>query len=294
MKKIMGKIDASKRSLQQLEQEIQTLLSPVSTNPFPPPRSRRSRGPTAQGNRAPVLAVISLDCDDDPTPSQPIFQSQYRRVTRRSGANEAGTQSNTISLDSDDESGDGAVELEPSFSAANSSFETENYEMRIKIKWGRGIETFVHRRYQKFEDIFNQLAAKESADRACIFLNLDDRIVYASDTPDSIDYKPHQFIAGRILKTKAPILPTAHGSSTGHNSNMITLKVQMEKRKQPLRLQIDKNQTMSVLVIKCAEELKCEPKDIRLYFDGELVGNNDKPEDLDLEGDEILDIRFVK
>lgn len=193
--------------------------------------------------------------------------------------------------------------------------------MRIKIKWGRGIETFVHRRYQKFEDIFNQLAAKESADRACIFLNLDDRIVYASDTPDSIDYKPHQFIgkagvrmykrmyitiilflfylfpltsAGRILKTKAPILPTAHGSSTGHNSNMITLKVQMEKRKQPLRLQIDKNQTMSVLVIKCAEELKCEPKDIRLYFDGELVGNNDKPEDLDLEGDEILDIRFVK
>ena len=66
--------------------------------------------------------------------------------------------------------------------------------MRIKIKWGRGIETFVHRRYQKFEDIFNQLAAKESADRACIFLNLDDRIVYASDTPDSIDYKPHQFI----------------------------------------------------------------------------------------------------
>uniref|UniRef100_A0A182KEA1 Ubiquitin-like domain-containing protein n=1 Tax=Anopheles christyi TaxID=43041 RepID=A0A182KEA1_9DIPT len=289
IKKIMKKIDASKCSLKQLEQSIQLLLSPISSNPFPP-QTRRTRR-SVQDNEAPVLAVISLDCDDDPTSSQPIFQSRYRRMSRRNGANGAGTQTNVISLDSDDENG-GAAPLGQS-SAANNSFESENYEMRIKVKWGRGIETFVHRRYQKFDDIIGQLAAKESADKGCIFFNLDDRIVYPSDTPDSINYKSHQFISGRILRTKALTLPASVGPSAG-NSNMISLKIQMENRKQPLRLQIEKNQTMSVLVIKCAEELKCEPKAIRLYFDGELVDNGNKPEDLDLEGDEILDIRFVK
>uniref|UniRef100_A0A4Y0BG65 Ubiquitin-like domain-containing protein n=1 Tax=Anopheles funestus TaxID=62324 RepID=A0A4Y0BG65_ANOFN len=165
--------------------------------------------------------------------------------------------------------------------------------MRIKVKWRRGIEMFEHRRFQKFGDIIDQLAKKESADSTCIFLNLDDRIVYPNDTPDSINYKSNQFISGRILRTKAPDLPTALVPPSSNN-NCITLKIQMETRKKPLRLQIDKHQTMSVLVIKCAEELKCEPKDIKMYFDGELVDNSSKPEDLDLEGEEILDIRFSK
>uniref|UniRef100_A0A182PQ83 Ubiquitin-like domain-containing protein n=1 Tax=Anopheles epiroticus TaxID=199890 RepID=A0A182PQ83_9DIPT len=231
---------------------------------------------------------ISLDCDDEPTSSQPIFQS--RRVTRSSGAIEAGPQSNVISLDSDDE----PEAVVRQSSGANASFEAENYEMRIKVKWGLGVETFIHRRYQKFADIIDQLAAKASADSECIFLNLKDRIVYPCDTPDSIDYESHQFISGRVLRNKAPTLPATHGPSSAGNSNMITLKVQLEKRKQPLRLQIDKNQTMSVLVIKCAEELKCEPKAIRLYFDGDMVDNTSKPADLELEGDEMLDCRFVK
>ncbi|XP_035911447.1 uncharacterized protein CG4449 isoform X2 [Anopheles stephensi] len=277
--KLKKKMCAVRNNLSELDRRIKSVIpSAAAVNQAPPRRSsRRSRNATA-ANQAPI--VISLDCDDDDTPIASSAYPYNRPVANRSTANDA----DTITLDSDDELSN----------RANNSFETENYEMRVKVKWGLGIETFVHRRYQKFADIIGQLAAKESADSACIFLNLDDRIVYPTDTPDSISYKPHQFISGRILKSKAPILPSAVAYSAAGNSSSITLKVQMATRKQPLRLQMEKSQTMSVLAIKCAEELKCAPKDIRLYFDGELVDNGCKPEDLDLEGDEILDIRVVQ
>uniref|UniRef100_A0A182NQ90 Ubiquitin-like domain-containing protein n=1 Tax=Anopheles dirus TaxID=7168 RepID=A0A182NQ90_9DIPT len=239
------------------------------------------------------LRMISLDCDDSLAEQATIHTSNHRPTRRsRNATNSAGIEPNIISLDSDDDSS--LIESQSQLlDRANNSFESENYEIRIKIKWGMSIETFTHRKFQKFDDIFAKLAAKESADTGCILLNLDDRIVYPSDTPDSLGYKSHQFISGRILKETVPILPKGGGSSTG-SDNSIMLKVQMEKRRKPIHLQINKSQTMSVLVIKCAEELKCEPGDIRLYFDGELVDNNCKPEDLELEGDELMDIRFVK
>ncbi|XP_052896736.1 uncharacterized protein CG4449 [Anopheles moucheti] len=251
--KVKQKIDAVRTKLTQLDQRIKNVLQPVSLDQ-PSPGSRRTRNSTRR-NQASAPVVITLDSDDD---SMPEFVGQVNNPSK-----------------------------------ANNSFETENYVMRIKVRWGMGIEMFEHRRFQKFADMFAQLAAKESADSSCIFLNLEDRIVYPNDTPDSINYKPNQFISGRILKSKAPGLPTASALTTSNNST-ISLKIQMETRKQPLRIQIDKQQTMSVLVIKCAEELKCKPKDIKLYFDGELIDNSSKPEDLDLEGDEILDIRFTK
>ncbi|XP_053664318.1 uncharacterized protein CG4449 [Anopheles marshallii] len=288
------KIDAVRIKLTQLDQRIKSVLQPESLDQ-PAPGSSRTRTSIRRNQvRGPV--IISLDCDDDPVPMQTTNLFSSGRVTRRSrtnASNAAESQSNVITLDSDDDSMPEFVGQVNNPSKANNSFETENYVMRIKVKWTLGIEMFEYRRFQKFADMFAQLAAKESADSSCIFLNLDDRIVYPHDTPDSINYKPNQFISGRIFRSKAPGLPTAMAPSASNN-NTISLKIQMETRKQPLRLQIDKQQTMSVLVIKCAEELKCAPKDIKLYFDGELIDNSSKPEDLDLEGDEILDIRFAK
>uniref|UniRef100_A0A182S970 Uncharacterized protein n=1 Tax=Anopheles maculatus TaxID=74869 RepID=A0A182S970_9DIPT len=116
------------------------------------------------------IVSISLDCDDDDTTPIPTSVYPYNRpVTRQSTANaakNAKSGSNVISLDSDDDSvlcGDDQHQLDHP-NRGNNSFEAENYEMRIKVKWGMGIETFAHRKFQKFADIVDQLAAKESAD----------------------------------------------------------------------------------------------------------------------------------
>lgn len=78
------------------------------------------------------------------------------------------------------------------------------------------------------------------------------------------------------------------------NKNLIKLKIQSDRWKHPLEVQIEKDRKMKLVVIKCAEQLKCAPGEIKLSFDGDPVELDSTPLDLDLEGGEILDLRFVK
>ncbi|XP_035784274.1 uncharacterized protein CG4449-like isoform X2 [Anopheles albimanus] len=242
----------------------------TETRPNRRRRSQRLLNPPCP----PDVITITLDADDPPG-RMPM----------------TAFPTTTIDLDSDNE------ELPSTATQLSTSFEAENYQMRIKIKWGTSIVTFEHRRHQKFADIMAKLAAREKADTDCILLNIGDRIIYADDTPDTINYKTFQFISGRILKEKAQTVakngPAAAAAATASKAGLITLKLQLEKRKKPLQIRIEKAQSMAVVIVKCAEELKCKPEKIRLYFDGEAVDSSSKPDDLELEGDEVLDVRLV-
>lgn len=47
---------------------------------------------------------------------------------------------------------------------------------------------------------------------------------------------------------------------------------------------------MMVLVILCAQHLKCPPGRLRLRFDGEALDLNATAEELELEGGEVMDL----
>lgn len=202
----------------------------------------------------------------------------------------------TINLDSDTE------EDLPSQQTANVSFDSENYEVSVKVKWEGRIEKFQHRKFQKFADMIAKLAEKSDSDPAHVVLNLDERIIEPDDTPDSIGYRISQFITGRVVRGKLAEMfskkePNVAGSTKQKkpvNANVIDLKVQSDRWKKPLEVQIGKDQKMMIVVIKCAEELKCKPGDIKLNFDGDPLPMDSTPEDLDLDGGEVLDLRFLK
>lgn len=55
-------------------------------------------------------------------------------------------------------------------------------------------------------------------------------------------------------------------------------------------MSMEPSKTMMVLVILCAQELKCAPGRLRLRFDGEALDLNATAEDLELEGGEVIDL----
>ncbi|XP_062545427.1 uncharacterized protein LOC134211993 [Armigeres subalbatus] len=205
-----------------------------------------------------------------------------------------------VNLDSDEEN-DAPSSANRS---ANLSFDSENYEVSLKVKWEGKIERISHRKFQKMGDLIIALAEKAGADPNHVVLDLDERIIEPQDTPDSIGYRISQFITGRVIegqlaevfaKKKRPI--AAGGAvypKKPKNDNEITLKVQSDRWKKPLEVQIRKDNKMMILIIKCAEELKCQPGDIKLSFDGDPITMESTPIDLDLEGGEVLDLRFRK
>ncbi|XP_053698303.1 uncharacterized protein LOC128745294 [Sabethes cyaneus] len=198
-----------------------------------------------------------------------------------------------INLDSDEEIA--------SESIANHSFDSDNYEVSIKIKWQGSIKRHTLRKYQKFADLIAQLAKEFNADSSCVILDVNERIIDPNDTPDSIGYKITQFITGRIVeKTVASMFAGKQSKSTRVNANSsasantISLKVQSDRWKIPLQITVGVEQKMKIVIIKCAEELKCSTGDFKLNFDGEPVEIDATPTDLGLEDGEILDLRFVK
>ncbi|XP_073815530.1 DNA repair protein Rad60 [Musca autumnalis] len=208
----------------------------------------------------------------------------------------------TITLDSD-----GEVENHQPISLGKSkkpnekpsvldiSLEDDNPEMSVKVKWNGKPEAFKLRKYQKFSVIFQKLAERENAAIENIILNLDDRIITADDTPDSIDYKIFQFINGRVLTMNfnSPLAVGKPGVTKKQRSaNQISVKIQSDKWKRPLQIDIKKTDLFRILYIKCAEELSIGMDKISLSFDGEPLELNDTPADIDLEGGEVIDLRL--
>lgn len=142
-----------------------------------------------------------------------------------------------------------------------SSFESENYEMSVKIKWNADILKFSHRKHQKFGDLIANLAKKENVSPECIMLNIGDKTIRSDDTPDSINYKISTFITGRIMKSGFQTTPVATKKKL---KNIIQLKIQSDKFKKPLLMDIGRDQSMRTLIVKCSEELKCKPETITL------------------------------
>ncbi|XP_058449122.1 DNA repair protein Rad60 [Malaya genurostris] len=300
---------ASKRHFSSLKKRYQSLLSRRSASS----RRRPTRNGTSLLNELTALKEIFYDiCVNHnlmtPNSMSSTLQTNGTVTNKRRRRSKQPTVIDVVNLvDSPALVLPGVINLDseeenvPTENKADYSFDSENYEMSIKIKWRGDIQRFVHRKYQKFSDLIAKLAEKVDADPSCIILDVNDRIIDPNDTPDSIDYKISQFITGRAVEqTVADMFAgkqqskQAKPSKSSASKNSITLKLQSDKWKQPLHVQVEKTQKMSIVAIKAAEELKCKPAEIRLSFDGDLIDLDLTPLDLELEGDEVLDLRISK
>lgn len=211
-------------------QKSQSLVSSVAV---PPKNKRKSNKKTITPAVANFVTVSS----------EPNFRIRANEGT-------------TITIDSDDE-----LITTKEKKKLESSFESENYEMSVKIKWNADILKFSHRKHQKFGDLIANLAKKENVSPECIMLNIGDKTIRSDDTPDSINYKISTFITGRIMKSGFQTTPVATKKKL---KNIIQLKIQSDKFKKPLLIDIGKDQSMRALIVKCSEELKCKPESITL------------------------------
>ncbi|XP_039948151.1 uncharacterized protein CG4449 [Bactrocera tryoni] len=176
--------------------------------------------------------------------------------------------------------------------ALECSFDEDNPEVSVKIKWDGGApEIFKLRKYQKFQDIFSKIAEREDTPIDNLVFNIDNRILSASDTPASINYKVYEFIRGRAL---------THHFDGGdlrkkRDANIITLKIQSDLwPRKPLQVELGKTDKLKILYIKCAEELKKSAEELVLSFNGDHLGFNETPEDFEFEGGEAIDLRVKK
>lgn len=98
-------------------------------------------------------------------------------------------------MDSDDEDKRIAAKFRKTISDIVNSYDLDNCEISIKIKWEGVIEKHSLRKHQRFGDLIEKLAVDKEVDVATIILMLDSTVIEPEDTPDSIGYSIAKFLS---------------------------------------------------------------------------------------------------
>ncbi|CAF4741891.1 unnamed protein product [Pieris macdunnoughi] len=287
----------------------------------------KKKGKTAKGGRgSKSQSKLSKDTQDSDTEIIPnvFFVAPMRRskAQRVQGSCSLNTQQNyprnveNIQIQSEIQCGDTTSQtVIPTYSIGNTDeypdlsenvhlFNTkpltqdldysfdDNEELSVKVYWRSSeIVRFSIRKFQKILQIFEFFAKKENVTTDRLLFLYNDRILKPYYTPDKINYKITKFIEGGIIHS-APILDE---SIISHNEfgNGLKLKFQCQNVKKPFVIYVQKEEKLVEAMVKCAEHFEKPLNALKFVFDGDAIAGSMTPDDLDLEGDECIDVKFI-
>lgn len=70
---------------------------------------------------------------------------------------------------------------------------------------------------------------------------------------------------------------------------MIAIRLQAATFKQPIEIYIDKTRKFSGIRHIIAEKININSEKLKLKFDGEMIGMDETPNDLEFDGGEMID-----
>ncbi|KAH8382675.1 hypothetical protein KR009_004811 [Drosophila setifemur] len=195
-----------------------------------------------------------------------------------------------ISLDSDEEAPAPAAVEETNI------FGDENPIMEVAMSWLGEIQVYKLRKHQKFQHMFQEVAKRNQVDEDKVSIDKYYTFIGRNDTPHGIDLKSFHTLSGHATNTNNNITKNINPNKEYNLEALMRkpvkfqLKVQTNKMSRPLVLHMNRKDPFKILYIKCAEELDCDARQIKLFFDGEFLDPEDTPINQDMEGNELIDL----
>lgn len=143
------------------------------------------------------------------------------------------------------------------------------------------MEIYKLRRHQKFLHMFKEISERHNVPFEDIVVSRDEQFIQQTDSPESVGVKVYHvlskckitfvyillsnwlhFKGGCVVKSNNNKLNTREEDTK--KSRKFQLKVQADKWKKPLIISMKKTEPFKILYIKCAEELECDVKDVKL------------------------------
>ncbi|XP_017131466.1 uncharacterized protein CG4449 [Drosophila elegans] len=196
-----------------------------------------------------------------------------------------------VSLDSEDEA------EAPAFVDEANIFDNDNPTIEVALSWAGEIQIYKLRQHQKFKHMFKEVAERNGVDENDISVDMYYNFIGPDDTPHSIGLKPFHTLSGHATKSnnnnkKLTTKDDNNPQALSSKPKQFQVKVQADKWKHPMVIPMKKKDSFKMLYIKCAEELNCEARLIKLFFDGELLDPKDTPKNQDMEGNELIDLQI--
>ncbi|XP_052836175.1 uncharacterized protein CG4449 [Drosophila gunungcola] len=280
---------------------------PVSVNVVVPAKKK----PSKRGRKkAPSLAVIDVETASASVVSSldSIVASFNLKNSRRQTMAEIAARSKVVdsidlvsavaprvegfvSLDSEDEAEAPALVDEANV------FDNDNPTIEVALSWAGEIQIYKLRQHQKFKHMFKEVAERNGVNENDVSVDMYYNFIGPDDTPHSIGLKSFHTLSGHATKSnnnnkKFTTNDDNNPQALSRKPKKFQVKVQADKWKHPMVMPMKKKDTFKMLYIKCAEELNCDARLIKLFFDGELLDPEDTPKNQDMEGNELIDLQI--
>lgn len=180
---------------------------------------------------------------------------------------------------------------ESTLSSSNLEEEEINPELSVKVIWKSiTVKRFLIRKFQKMSKVYQDLSKEEKVSESKIILTFNNSKVSYNDTPSSLNLQVYDFLEGGVLSesTNFSELP----SEDFKNDNCTVVIKFQDSQKKTIKLALNKNDKIKVGMIKYSEQLEIPLKNIKFFFDGELLDSAENPQSLGLENDDIIDVKI--
>lgn len=165
--------------------------------------------------------------------------------------------------------------------------DSTNTEINLRVRWGTEYLRIPIKKMQKFSHVYQMLAERFSVGVSQIVLSHNDKIINPELYPRELGLKVADIIEGGI---QSKDYSKGAESSEENDPGSIRLKVQNAEKKGHVHIYINRYDKMQVLMEKYAKEKKVDVSTLRFHFDGEKLDPSDTPDNLDLDGDECIDV----
>lgn len=156
----------------------------------------------------------------------------------------------------------------------------------VKVRTRTGIQRFTMKACEPFGKIILQLAEQEGVTEDKIMLTLKEINILGYDTPISVHLNVADIIECVVMNT-----PVMTEKLDEEEANEIEIKVQGNDADSKKTFKISKTDPLENLMVAYCAFRKLPRSKIKFLFDGELLKGSETPVDLDMEEEDVIDVR---
>ncbi|XP_047469943.1 uncharacterized protein LOC125025768 isoform X2 [Penaeus chinensis] len=227
---------------------------------------------------------------DEMSPSLPKFKGRKRNLLKRNQKTQKAIKKLEALTDMAKKENDDRMNqsgISDILVLSDDESDNVNTEINLRVRWGTEYLRIPIKMTQKFSHVYQTLAERFNVGVGQILLSLNDKVINPEVYPKELGLKVADIIEGGI---QSKDYSKGAESSENNDPGSIRLKVQNADKKGLVHVYVNRYDKMQVLMEKYAKEKKVDVSTLRFHFDGEKLDPSDTPDNLDLDGDECIDV----
>ncbi|XP_042888965.1 hepatoma-derived growth factor-related protein 2-like [Penaeus japonicus] len=234
------------------------------------------------------VIVIDGSSNDTPSPMPKVKVSKRKMLKRNSETKKAMKELQALAKDvKDNNDSMNQSGISDILILSDDECDNSDSEMMLRVRFESEYLRLPIKKMQKFSHIYQVLAERFSVGVSQIILSHRDKIIDPEICPKQLGLTIADIIEGGIQSKN---YSNGTESTEENNPGNIRLKVQNASKKGVVTIHINRYDKMQVLMQRYAEEKKVDLSALRFHFDGEKLDPSDTPDNLDLDGDECIDV----